>query len=84
MFDIVCLPPFNLSFLFFEIKPLVPRTSNLRDSTVLIKGMKTLCMTKFLAHLSPWLMVSYCDRWMSLTCVVHRLSSTIASKDISS
>ena len=32
-----------------------------------------------LAHLSHWLMVSYCDRWMS---VVRRPSSTIASKDI--
>ena len=31
----------------------------------------------FLAHLSHWLMVSYCDHWMS---VVHCASSTIASK----
>ena len=38
-----------------------------------------------LAHLSLWLMVSYCDRWVSG--VQHRRrrpSSTIASKDISS
>ena len=27
-----------------------------------------------------WLMVSYCDRWMSVVC---RPSSTVASKDIS-
>ena len=44
--------------------------------------------TAFLAHLSHWLMVSYCDKWMCRVrfawCVVRRLSSTIASKDICS
>ena len=34
-----------------------------------------------LAHLSHWLIVNYCDRWMS---VLSRASSTIASKVISS
>ena len=32
-----------------------------------------------LAHLSHWLMVSYCDHWM---CVLCRPSSTISSRDI--
>ena len=39
------------------------------------------CFLTFLAHLSHWLMVSYCVRWMA---VVHRLSSTISSNDFSS
>ena len=42
----------------------------------------------FLAHLSLWFMVSYCDRWMYVvrrqSCDVRRPSSTIASNDISS
>ena len=41
-----------------------------------------------LAHLSHWLMMSYCYCWMSFIrrqlCVLYRVSSTIASKDISS
>ena len=44
-------------------------------------GDKEMCHFFFWAHLSPWLMVSYCDRWMSF---VRRASSTIASKNISS
>ena len=42
------------------------------------RGMKSRL---FLAHLSLWLMVSYCDSCMS---VMRCVSSTIASKDISS
>ena len=30
----LCLPPYNSNLQFFEIKPLVPRTLNLRDLTV--------------------------------------------------
>ena len=41
----------------------------------------------FLAHLSHWLRVSYCDHWMSVVrsvlSVVCHPSSTIASNDIS-
>ena len=33
----LCVPPYNSNFRYFKIKPPVPRTSNLRDSTVLIK-----------------------------------------------
>ena len=32
----LCLPLFNSNFRYFEIKPLVPRTSNLRDATVTV------------------------------------------------
>ena len=35
----------------------------------------------FLAHLSHWLMVSYCERWRSV--VRRRPLPTIASKDTS-
>ena len=31
---LLCLIPYNSNFQYFEIKPLVPRTSNLRDSTI--------------------------------------------------
>ena len=37
----------------------------------------------FLAHLSLWLMVSYCDRLMPVVRRRRPSSSTIASKDIS-
>ena len=30
----LCLPPYNLIFRYYKIKPLVPRCSNLRDLTV--------------------------------------------------
>ena len=30
----LCLPPYNSNFRYFETKSLVPRTSNLRDSTI--------------------------------------------------
>ena len=36
IYFLLCLPPYNSDFQYFEIKPLVPRTSNLRDSTVII------------------------------------------------
>ena len=43
---------------------------------------------RILAHLSHWLMVSYCDRWMSVvrpvSSIMRRVLSTIASKEISS
>ena len=51
---------------------------------------KLYCMLTglFLAHLSQRLRVSYCHQPMSVvrraTCVMRRLSSTIASNDISS
>ena len=58
------------------------------DSPKLASAMKpqgklllSFYIKHFLAHLSHWLMVSYCDSWMS---VVRRPSSTIALKDISS
>ena len=31
---LLCIPTYISNFKFFEIKPLVPLTSNLRDSTV--------------------------------------------------
>ena len=30
----LCLPPYNSNFQYFEIKSLVPRTSNLQESAV--------------------------------------------------
>ena len=34
----LCLLPFNSNFEYFEIKSLVPRNSNLRDSTVVARN----------------------------------------------
>ena len=43
---------------------------------ILIMPIRTNLLKPFLAHLSHWLMVRYCDRWMSvvysLLSVVHR------------
>ena len=33
-YTFLCLPPYNLNFRYFEIKPLVRRTSNYRELTV--------------------------------------------------
>ena len=35
---ILCLPPYNLNFRYFKIKPLIQRTSNLQDLTVYFSG----------------------------------------------
>ena len=43
----LCFPPFHSNFRYFEIKFLVPRTSNFRDSTVsYVKRFRALNLKK--------------------------------------
>ena len=67
----LCLPPYNSNLRYFEIKPLVPRTSNLRDSTVVLKvsyhyGPAHECLLQMRLRFACWVIFRALYKWPSL------------------